>query len=515
MPSRLFYGLLAAFSITFLNPERSWSQSETIETLPPIEIKAFENVDEDLFLLRVIENTYNNWPRSSDTSVVAASWAVDQRLFLNRITENARKKKLDADVISMLEACANLFRTFDDYLVEIGAVERAALDRAQEHRGKLLQEGAGRLVDRAIDNLGEKDAGKTIVSETAGDVIVGFVVDLFQQADRDAAKKRSIEYAQARYEQTCRSARAEAAAAARRIAKRKQWAAGEVGFENVPFADQLKRRPRDPFVRAGAALIRVKNETAEDLMRDARVCVEAADLVPDDVVYDAYRATFLSFAGDLAERAAMNEWANDSQHLYGTALAKEAVRICRTRLLHDSDTTDWGKYDLALALNFAGLHGDALAIATKAEKLRRNPGFAYNYSCLLSMSGQTRTALEWLESSFKLGNSGVSWAKQDPELAQLRRDHTDEFTRATEVKWEWKIVYGFFNDDIVLTNNSLFPLTDITLTPTIKKNGQTFTRPLSVRYLAAGQSWTWENVFSIPSGGADSSVATLICSQAK
>jgi len=153
--------------------------------------------------------------------------------------------------------------------------------------------------------LGEKDAGKAILKETAGDIIAGFVVDLFQQAERDAAKKRAIESAQARYEEACRSTLTQAAAAVRRIAKQQKWAEGEAGFQDVSLREQLQRRPRDPFIRVANALIREKNETAGDLMRDARICLEAARLVPDGPVYDSYRAAFLASAGHFAERAAL------------------------------------------------------------------------------------------------------------------------------------------------------------------------------------------------------------------
>lgn len=518
MRSRIMFAVVLAFAalpIGLYQPVKVWSQTRGTADLGPIEIKAADRVDETLFLIRALETMYNNWPGATDTGITAARWAVDQRILASRLCENARKKKLDSDVIDLLEECGKLFQTYDNYLVEIGAVERGALTRAQQERGKLFDKGMERLIDRTVDNWGEKDAGKTIVKETAGDMIAGFVVDLFQQAERDATKKRAIEYAQARYEEACRSTRSQAAATVRRVAKRQKWADGEAGFENATFRDQLQRRPRDPFIRVANALIREQNETAADLMRDARSCLYSARLVPDDPVYDSYRAAFLADAGDLAERAALKEWTADPQHRYGSDLAKEAVKICRTRLVYDGDATDWGKYDLALALNCAGLHGEALNMASRVKKLIRTPEYAYNYACLLSLDGQTKAALEWLEFAFKLGESNVAWAKQDPELKRLRENQAEAFARLTEVKWEWRINYGIFNDDIVLTNKSAFPLTNITVTPTITKNGQTFTKSLTLRYLAPGRSYTWEDVFSIPGSSTDSSVANLTCHQNK
>jgi hypothetical protein len=341
------------------------------------------------------------------------------------------------------------------------------------------------------------------------------VIDLFQQAERDAARKRAIEYAQAKYQQAFDGTRSRAAAASVRIAGRRNWSRGEVGFEQVSFREQYQRRPRDPFVRVKNAMIREANEKPADVMRDARECVEAARLVPEGMVYDSYRATFLACAADLAATAASRDWFADSRYSYGSPLAKEAVRICRTRLAYDGDLSDWGKYELARALNFAGFHGEALATASKAQKLYRNPGFAYDYACLMSLDGQTKLALEWLEFSFKLGGSNVAWAKQDPELAKVRTQQAEGFTRLTQVKWGWTIKYGVFNDDIVLENNSPFPLTNVTLTPTIKKNGRTYARTLTVAWLGAGRSYTWHDVFSIPGSSSDSATATIECDQTK
>src|SRR5271166_2005257 len=52
--------------------------------LGALEIKAAAKVDETLFLLRVLENTYQGWPRASDTGPNAARWAIDQKLLLKR-----------------------------------------------------------------------------------------------------------------------------------------------------------------------------------------------------------------------------------------------------------------------------------------------------------------------------------------------------------------------------------------------------------------------------------------------
>src|SRR5258708_4918021 len=96
--------------------------------LVPLEIKPSSRVDENLFLLRLLDTIYAEWPKPTDTSPAAAGWAVDQKLQLERIIDHARKKKLDGDVVDLLSEVLRLFKQYHEYLVEIGAVEQSALD---------------------------------------------------------------------------------------------------------------------------------------------------------------------------------------------------------------------------------------------------------------------------------------------------------------------------------------------------------------------------------------------------
>jgi hypothetical protein len=203
-------------------------------------------------------------------------------------------------------------------------------------------------------------------------------------------------------------------------------------------------------------------------------------------------------ASALASQAASREWHKETKK-YGSKLAKDAIRICRTRLAHDSDPGDWGKYDLAMCLHYAGLHGEALNESAKCRKLHNLSDVAYNHACLLSVNGDTRLALEWLAHAFRNGNSDVAWARQDPDFENLRAKEPKAFAELTKVKWSWRVDFGVINDDVILTNNSAFPLTNIDLQVTFP-TGSRRTARLTLTYLAPGQSYRWTNAVSVPNG---------------
>ena len=311
------------------------------------------------------------------------------------------------------------------------------------------------------------------------------------------------------------AAQARAAAIARELTGRHGWAVGEAGLDGFAarnLGEHIRRRPRDPFPRLANAAIRVAGETANDLVRDANAAVAAVRLVPADAAYEGFRARGLVLASALAADACSKEWFEDARHAYPTASAAAMVRIVRTRLRHP-DPTHAGQYELARALNLAGRHGEALNAASAATRLHGTPGFAYDYTCLLSLDGQTRLALDWLRFAMARGYGNVQWARQDPDLERLRREQASGFADLTQVKFRWQIVWGVFNDDIRVTNDSAFALTNVTLSPDIRQGARTWNPPLRVARLEPGASHTWSNVVAIPGRRTDVARASLTADQ--
>lgn len=60
-------------------------------------------------------------------------------------------------------------------------------------------------------------------------------------------------------------------------------------------------------------------------------------------------------------------------------------------------------------------------------------------------------------------HASVRRARTDPNLADVRRLRGEALTDLTKVKYTWDIDWGILNDDVMLTNGSAFPITDVVL----------------------------------------------------
>jgi hypothetical protein len=484
----------------------------------PLDLKPTGTVDERVFILNAADHLLNTWsPGTTDRAAVRA-WLDGRAALLARMTARAKAADLDKELVALLDEMRKLTDRHETFLANAGLIDqRAANWQAADNFATGYNAGktAADVYERARASGADRGDAAAASVIIAG---IGALLEANEREDkRNAARDAAVRAEQRELQTAFETALARGREAARVLGTRYEWTEGRAGldgFKAEKMDEYIRRRPQDPFLRLRNANIRVPNETGADLLTDARACVAAARLIPSDQAYDVFRAWCLESASELAAAGAGREWFADPAHKYPTASAAEAVRIARTRMRYP-DPTDAGKYELARALNFAGRPADALRTASDAKKQFGKPGFAYDYACLLSLNGDTKLSLEWLTHAFKLGHTDVIWTRRDPDLAALRRDKGTEFDKLTTATATWKIEFGLFNDDIVVTNTSAFPLTDVRLTPKIVRNGQTYTKTLRVAYLAPGRSYTWEDVFSIPGSTADSSSATLECDQNK
>jgi len=87
-------------------------------------------------------------------------------------------------------------------------------------------------------------------------------------------------------------------------------------------------------------------------------------------------------------------------------------------------------------------------------------------------------------------------------------------TRMMEASYGMARTSCHANDDIFVTNNSAFTLTNVVLSANIKGD-QDYSRVLKVDSLAPGATKTWENVVSIHGDRVSSKSAALSCDQNK
>jgi tetratricopeptide (TPR) repeat protein len=192
-----------------------------------------------------------------------------------------------------------------------------------------------------------------------------------------------------------------------------------------------------------------------------------------------------------------------------------AVALWREILKYEpSDPSGEVREALAFSMMANNELDEALKLVNAVLDLRKESmSFAYGYACLLSRTGSADLSLTWFNYAIAKGYNDIAHAKRDPNLAFLRQVKAEQFADATAVKWNWNIVYGFFNDDITLTNNSAFTITNVTFDVRLEQDKRTWTPKLTAEAIPPGETYTWRNVVSIPGSRLTKSSASVSCDQ--
>jgi hypothetical protein len=193
-----------------------------------------------------------------------------------------------------------------------------------------------------------------------------------------------------------------------------------------------------------------------------------------------------------------------------------AVSLWRKVLeISPADATGEIRESLAFALMSVNSLKESVKYANDVVRLRASdPGFCYNYACLMSRINAPEKSLEWLDASIKRGNSNVAWARKDPDLQRVRQSHGKQFAQLVTPKWSWRVTDDWLWDDVILKNESLFPLSNITLSVTLNKGRGQKNLKLTCEYLAPGDSKKWVDIVDGAEGTWDnSSTASLTCDQ--
>jgi hypothetical protein len=488
----------------------------------PLDIKSAANIDENLFLLRSLELTYERWPRNSLDRDYLQSWLAQTRLRTSRLRATIKDKRLDPNVGKLYDDCLQLLDTYEIYLANLGAIDRNAVKLAQEDSTKVARTAFKLSFETANEaqQRGET-APRSIGAGIVAGIVGGAIEDYQRGQARDETKRVALEAEMRRVNAAWTDAKSTAEVIVDRLTKLYGWKPGEAGFDGFTsqnMSDYLKRRPRDPFLRVANALIRGKNETPANVLADARSCLDAARQVPEGRVYDSFRTEFVAAAADLAVLAAGREL---DKYAYSSGPAKsapEAVSICKTLLAFDpGDGTGNGNMLLARALGCAGRYVEAIDVAAKAKPFHRDPYFAYRHARLMSLTGSPERSLEWFKFAIQLGYNDIAFARGDPDLQLMREKHSQAFADLIGVKWEWKIDWGIIGPDkIILTNRSPFTLTDISFDVAVSSTGfPDWRRTLTCDSIRPGGEFSWSfSGAGITSRGNDArGTGQLACAQ--
>lgn len=508
----------------------------------PIQIVVDPKIDERLFLLRVLETCYEQWPRPSDDSEKLKSEVSEMRRRALKHAQYAKDQSLDHSIVSLYEDLAEMLDIYEDTITELLKVDRESMAKANRQRSKDITNSSFKGGVAAGEAFAAGASPGSAILLWAGAGLLDYILEDNGEVDQiDELKKQAVGKIVANYDKNYTQTIARAQNTSILIAKKYGWDASEVGFDvSIDQAQHItslsqdgdfrelgrlhelscRKRPRDPFAIGGRTIntILTLGETAkpDQLMKLSNDCLKAATLIPEGRFYDKYRSGFIASSAYIANSAVDLELGMLGYSSGPAQNALHAVKLWRTYLIFDeADTTGDSRAGLAWALAGAGRYKEALSVIHEIIKLKNDdPTFAYKVTCILCMEDRIEDA--W--GSFKhaiesCGFNDISTARNDPDLNKLRLQKPIEFNDLTEVKTEFSIEWGFFSDDVCLVNNSKFALTNIVLEVKVESAGYepSFNR-FETELIMPGETYRW-NTRIASRGNNSKSIRSIKCDQ--
>ncbi len=523
---------------------RATNADESVASAEPpkkvvADIVASPQIDERLFLLRVLETMYEQWPATGSSPAEFAAATAELRRQAIQFKQHAVDAELDHELPELFSDFVTSLDAYTQFLVAIDRIEKSATTQSTtDEFGSGFNGGvAGRVTFdamRASDYSGKQAAGAALAVG-----LVSYLFDSWQRAEaRDAAKQQLVAQESQKTSDTIYSSLLRAQNQARALAVRHGWQKEEVGFELSPeqskhvttlgqngdvdgllhFAqEQVVLRPRDPFVRVYRNVLASckVSATSAELIPNAEDCMTAATLVPAPPIYDRFRADCVMKAALIAAAAREQETFSAIEPYGSTSAGEFAVALWRKKLEYEpSDPTGDVREELVFSLTQNSQLDEAATIAAQISNLRgSSPDFQYVMACLRTRRGELPMALTHLRLAIRGGAADIQEVKHNPHLVQLRQQRNREFDQLTTVKWRWSVVWGILNDDIQITNDSEFALTNVTVNVRLEQDGRVWSPQLTAAAIQPGQVYKWPNVVSIPNRRITSSKIALTCDQ--
>ena len=485
----------------------------------PFLVETAGNADPNLFSLYVLGRLYDSMPGAKATAQQQADWISTTRAEAWRMRAIVRDQQLDPALDPLFQDCLNFTSAYETFLQERGQIQAAREQRAAgDFLSSMLQAlGDASDADDFARRVGASDDDASSIGEVAG--VVSGLRDYGARSQRsDAAAAAALQAAGNKLTGSWQQAEADLRTTSAHLARVHGWSPGETGFAG-DAASSPQAMPRNPFVLAAAASRLDGKENARELIQRANRCFQAAELVPAGSAYDEYRQTFLFEAATLTVVAVSTEDGNGGYSAAPLPSATYAVQMARTYLaMAPSDPGGSGNLLLARALGGAGRYGEAVAAETTAFQIapetRNDASSTYRYARLLSLSGYVDSSAQWLQTSYANGFSAVNFVRQDPDLANLRRQKPQVFARlTTPVLTNPQFVWGLMLDDAWVRNESPFDLTHVVVDVTVHKGGAVYRFKMSCDRIKAGETCRNDNVVSIPGDAYDYVQATYTSDQ--
>lgn len=519
------------------------SNKSVASTEPPkkvvIDIVASPQADERLFLLRVLETMYEQWPAADSSPAEFAATMARLRRQALQFKQHAIDAELDRELPELFSDFVTALDAYTQFLVAIDRIEKStATQSTADEFGSGFNGGvAGRVTFdamRAGDYSGKQAAGAALAVG-----LVSYLFDSWQRAEaRDAAKQQLVAQELQKASDAIYSSLLRAQNQARALEVRHAWQKAEAGFELAPdqpgrqatlggnddFAgllriaqEQAALRPRDPFIRVHRNVLAscAANLTSAALISNAEDCLKATELVPAPPIYEQFRADCIMMAAIIAAAAREQETFSAIEPYGSTQAGEFAVALWRKKLEYEpSDPTGEVREGLVFSLMQTNQLDEAATLAAQISNLRRaSADFQYVMACLCSRLGDLPAALGHLRLTLRGGAVEIHEVKRNPHLERVREQRKREFDQLTAVKWRWSVVWGVFNDDIQISNDSEFALTNVAVNVRLEQDGRVWSPQLKAAVIQPGQAYKWPNVVSIPNRRVTSSKVVLVCDQ--
>ena len=526
------------------------TKNRSSHQLEPLVIEPSPEVDEQLFLITVLDRYFRYWPnvdpKNRDPGLKEL---VETKRRVQQLESYVSAGKFDPELVHV---CQGLIEAVDaqfQFLDDAGIIENATFDELKKGMRETvvgsvaLGWGLGSAIDK---NDGSFDGNRVLL--TSAVALLGAVYNAWDSGTKiTEARKSRMEAAAKQFADKLNVARLAAQNAADNLVARYSWERREAGLNDqkldddkldtlakngdfngmLPiYRDLVKAKPRDPFVKSTEIYLEVKtataSATAENYLKWASRYVETAALIPRPSIYDTYRCQLLTRAQDLALIAAKMQLEGKGFRAAPVEGGEWAVIYAKTQLKIDpTDTQGIGRWSLGFGLAHAGHLPESKLMLLEIQNLfPANSEFDYTLARLDSCLDDASGAFDHLKSAFKKGYTNVQGARKDADLERLHARMPKETEDLLALKYHWDVNYGLLWDDIILTNDSAFTITNVALSAEVANSHRTCRpspNPLKINSLAPGESHKWTNCFSIDGGSkeTDTKRATIESDQGK
>ena len=452
----------------------------------PLELVNDPSLDEELFLLYMLEKWHTEWPANVDDPAGLAATLACMKIRAKRHSSYIKERGLDEGIARAYSGYADCVDSYVEFLTQMGALERGAVAAAESASSRAAMSALDRGAKAGVAIAGRSGSSE---SALAGALLVGvasFLWDNYQSnTNIDQSKREAVATAKVKLEEQVKGSLAQTEGIVNAVALRRGWTRKDSDFDPLSRGSRKVGRTRDPFC------LTPKNM---DYVEDLGIRLS---LIPSSRQYDAERIVLLEGAARLMLSFA--EQNKDWVHCSTRDTAMFASKFARTMLeLDPKDSDGTGRSLLARALAFQGDVFDTLKMASEVADLRANDvKHTYLMAYCYNVIGDTKTSLTFIDTLVqKLGytrEGGFALVRDDPNLRQTVAIEAGGIRKLFTAKSMFDIKFNNAGDTISFTNQSSFPIYYITLDVTVTEptSGGTWNQKFAADVVGVSQTVTW------------------------